>query len=166
MNSFEVKTVVLKGWEQQLREWYAENSPKDKLIYHYCERMTACSAPMSEELFLEIYNKLTDPASKVKAVKLTMTFGVTMCKPTDQFVKELGRMQAWQNAKMIDLWVRQVSIMDGKVVMTAYEESDNYGGHIRMEFARWRDGGPVRSFLRGLPELFSRAKSYNEGWRR
>ncbi len=162
----DVKSVVLKGWETQLREWYDANKPKDKLIYHYCERMTACSAPMSSELFSEIYKKLTDETSKVKAVKLTMTFGVTMCKPSDQLVKELGRMQAWQNAKMIDLWVRQVSIVDNKVTLYAFEEMDGYGGHIRMEFTRWRDGGTPRSFLRGLPELFTRAKSYNEKWRR
>ena len=164
--TIEVKTIVLKGWEQTLREWYAANPPPGPLIYHYCERMTACTAPMSSELFEEIYGKLTSPGTKVKAVKLTLTFGDTMCRPGEEFVKELGRMEAWRNAKHIDLWVREAHIKDGLITLVAFEDVTHYGG-VRLEFTRWMDKtAQPRTFLRGLSERFSRCKSYNEKWRR
>lgn len=163
-----VTEVVLKEWEQTLREWYAANPPPGPLIYHYCERMTACTAPMTSALFDEIYNKLAGPGSKVKAVKLTMTFGDTVCKPGEQFSKELGRMEAWRRAKHIDLWVRDVKIRDGLVTMTAYEDESHYGGHLSLEFTRWHADreASVRTRIRQLSAHFSRCKSYNEKWRR
>ena len=167
VGAIEVTHVVLKGWEQTLREWYAANPPPGPLVYHYCERMTACSAPMSSELFSEIYKKLTDETSKVKAVKLTMTYGDTVCRPDEEFNKKLGRMEAWRRAKHIDLWVREAKIMDGLITLVAYESVDSFGGHLRLEFSRWRDpAASVRTKLVGLSAHFSRCKDLNDPWRR
>lgn len=164
MNEIEVKTVVLKSWEQELREWYAANPPNGKLVYHYCERMTACSTQMEADLFNEIYQKLVAPGSKIKAVKLEITFGETMCKPTDQFVKELGRMEAYRRAKPIVLWVREVHVSDGLIKLVAREDMTSYAG-ISMEFTKWQDSNKVRNFLRGLPSRFGEIKHRNDFWR-
>lgn len=163
-----VKHNILMSWSDQLHEWYQANQPPGPLMYHYCENMTACTAPMSSALFDEIYNKLTGPGSKVTAVKLTMTYGDTVCRPGEQYSKKLGRMEAWRRAKHIDLWVRDVSIKNGLVTMTAYEDESNYSGHLSLEFTRWHADkfASVRTRIRQLSAHFSRCKSYNEKWRR
>lgn len=161
-----IRVIKISPWEKELREWYAANPPS-QLTYQYCERMTACISPMSSELFSEIYKKLTAEDSKVLAVKLTLTYGDTVCRMGEEFNKKLGRMAAWRRAKTIDLWVREASLFNGLITLTAYESPDNYGGHLRLEFTRWRDpNAKVRTRILGLSEHFTRCKSYNEKWRR
>jgi hypothetical protein len=137
--------IVLKGFREELEEWYAANPPTEPLVYQYFrERATVCMPIMDLKIFQTIVENVTKGTDK--AALLKMPIGETICRSNEQFEKKLGRMQSYRNVKDVTLLVVNVmyDLPTGKVSMWGKTTDPN--DDLEIEFSTYiKDPTAVRS---------------------